>query len=234
MRPSTSAAAFAAANAAMVRGVDGASTVHVLLADCLELLGADTAGVLVHVGEQELELLAATSHKALELELYQVQVHSGPCVDTITRGESVEVSGEAELALSGRTSGGRCPVPGSDGPRLTHARHDRVLGGLNLFWAASKTLTQDEREPGPGLRRHLDARADAAARSRRPRRDRAEAPRRAPGAGGDRAGQGSARPHRQLEMDEAFVRLVRRQRRHARPLTPGRPRILDAIVRARQ
>ena len=35
MRPTTSGAAFAAANAAMIQGVDGASTVHVLLADCL-------------------------------------------------------------------------------------------------------------------------------------------------------------------------------------------------------
>ena len=50
MRSSTSGAAFAAANAAMIRGVHGASTVQVLLADCLELLGADTAGVLVQVG----------------------------------------------------------------------------------------------------------------------------------------------------------------------------------------
>src|SRR5687767_4766758 len=97
MRSSTSGAAFAAANAAMIRGVDCASTVHVLLADCLELLGADTAGVLVHVGEQQLELLAATSHRALEFELYQVQVHSGPCVESIASGESVDASGEAEL-----------------------------------------------------------------------------------------------------------------------------------------
>src|SRR5215207_6896426 len=87
--PTTSGQAFAAANAAMVRGVDGASTVHVLLSDCLELLGAETAGVLVRVGEQGLEMLAATSHRAAELELYQSQIHSGPCVEVIDVGHSV-------------------------------------------------------------------------------------------------------------------------------------------------
>ena len=73
----TSGEAFAAANAAMVRGVDGASTVHVLLADCVELLGAATAGILVRVGDQHHELLASTSHEATALEFVRFLVGEG-------------------------------------------------------------------------------------------------------------------------------------------------------------
>ena len=144
MRPTTSGAAFAAASAAMIQGVDGASTVHVLLSDCLKLLGADTAGVLVRV-DCGLELMAATSHKAIELELYQAQVHDGPCVETIERGESISVTGEA--ALSGRWPdfGRSMASAGFESVLSSPMRwHERVLGGLNLFWRTSKVLGQDE------------------------------------------------------------------------------------------
>jgi GAF domain-containing protein len=145
--PTTSGQAFAAASAAMVRGVDGASTVHVLLNDCVALLGADTAGVLVRVGEHGLDMLAATSHRAVELELYQSQLHSGPCVATIETGASVSASGAAELHS-------RWPkfaqAMEAAGVHTVHAEpmkwHDRVLGGMNLFWRGERVLSAEEQE----------------------------------------------------------------------------------------
>lgn len=147
MSSTTSGTAFAMANAAMVRGTDGASTVHVLLADCLELLDASSAGVLVSVGGQDVELLAATSHRVEELELYQSQLHEGPCIEAIERGEPVEASGRLELAA-------RWPVFGramaSAGLLTIHASpmrwHERVLGGVNLFWRTERALSTDERD----------------------------------------------------------------------------------------
>ena len=145
--PTTSGQAFAAATAAMVRGVDGASTVHVLLADCLELLGADTAGVLVRVGEHGLEMLAATSHRAAELELYQSQIHSGPCVEVIEVGHSVHAVGRPDLTDRWPEFGRAMTEAGF---RTVHAEpmrwHDRVLGGVNLFWIGEKFLTSAEEE----------------------------------------------------------------------------------------
>ena len=113
MRTTSSGAAFAAASAAMVRGDDSTSTVHVLLADCLALLGADAAGVLIRLGEQEIELLAATSHEALQLELYQSQLYSGPCVEAIESGQVIDSAGEPQLLEHWPTSDARWPQPAS-------------------------------------------------------------------------------------------------------------------------
>ena len=144
MRPTTSGAAFAAANAAMVQGVDGASTVHVLLADCLGLLGADAAGVLVRI-DRGLELLAATSHRATELELYQVQVYDGPCVESIETGATIAAVGVAELTERWPDFGRSMAAAGLETVLASPMRwHERVLGGLNVFWSDTRTPTQDE------------------------------------------------------------------------------------------
>ena len=147
MTSTTSGAAFATASAAMVRGTDAASTVHVLLADCLDLLDAGTAGILVRAEGSDIELLAATSHQATELELYQSQSHSGPCIDTIGHGHSVEATGESEVAARWPDFG-RAMVEA--GYLTVHTSpmqwHEHTLGGLNLFWHHERQLAPDERK----------------------------------------------------------------------------------------
>ena len=146
MRPTTSGAAFAAASAAMVQGVDGASTVHVLLADCIGLLGGESAGVLVRL-DRGLDLLAATSHKSTELELFQVQVHDGPCVETIETGASVMAAGRDELTGRWPEFGRSMSAAGYEMVLASPMRwHDRVFGGLNLFWSTVRPLDQEERD----------------------------------------------------------------------------------------
>ena len=51
--------AFASASAALVKGVDGASSSHVVLADIVRLLGVDSEGVLLRLPDGPLELLVA-------------------------------------------------------------------------------------------------------------------------------------------------------------------------------
>ncbi len=143
----TSGEAFAAANAAMVRGVDGASTVHVLLADCVELLGASTAGILVRLGDEHHELLAATSHAATALELYQSQDGAGPCIEAMDIARSVHVSGAADLVDRWPGFGRAMADAGLTTVYAEPMRwRERVLGGVNLFWAGPKELTEAEQE----------------------------------------------------------------------------------------
>ena len=233
MRPTTSGAAFAAANAAMIQGVDGASTVHVLLADCLGFLGADAAAVLVRV-DRGLELMAATSHKASELELYQAQVHHGPCVETIETGESVALTGTAELSRKWPDFARAMAATGFTTVLASPMRwHESVIGGLNIFWGASKTLTDDEQGLAQAfadistlvlmqspVADDLDA---IAHRLRTALQGRVTIER----------AKGVLAQTDNLDMDEAFTRLVQVSEQTSRPLSQVAREILDDIVTPR-
>ena len=89
---------LARANATMVQpGFDVTGALASLLAGVAAALPADAAAVLVEA-EGNLEVLAATSHRVADLELYQAQVDEGPCVDAIRLGEAVGLTGAAALA----------------------------------------------------------------------------------------------------------------------------------------
>jgi GAF domain-containing protein len=230
MRPTTSGAAFAVANAAMIQGVDGASTVHVLLADCLDLLGADTAGVLVRV-DRGLELVAATSHKTIELELYQAQVQDGPCVEAIDTGESVEAHGAGELSARWPDFGRSMAAAGFETVLASPMRwHERVLGGLNLFWARRKTLSPEEHDLAQAF---ADISILALMQSPTTDEPDAVAQRLRAALQGrvviERA-KGVLAHTDNLEMDEAFSRLVEVSHRTTQPLSLVAQQILDEIV----
>lgn len=233
MTRTTSGDAFAAANAAMVQGIDGASTVHVLLTDCVGLLGADAAGVLVTV-DGRLELLAATSHRAIELELHQALVLEGPCVEAIKTGAGIAAVGQAEIAGRWPSFASAMSDAGLESVVATPMRwHQRVLGGLNLFWRTPRTPTQDERELAQAF-------ADIAtlALMQSPDADH-------PGAVGRRLqaalrgrvvierAKGVLAQTDDLAMDEAFARLVEVSEQTARPLAQVAQSILDDIVARR-
>jgi GAF domain-containing protein len=235
MGSTTSGAAFAAANAAMIRGVDGASTVHVLLADCLRLLGADTAGVLVRVGDQDLELLAATSHQTAELELYQSQVRSGPCVETIETGRSVSAVSHSEVVDRWPDFAQAMSAAGLQAVHASPMRwHDRVLGGVNLFWQTSSTLTSEEGELAQAF-----ADICTLALMQPPATDDANgiAERLRAALQGrvviERAKGVLAHSHN-LEMDEAFARLVQMSNETSQPLSEVAHSILSDIVTPRR
>jgi transcriptional regulator with GAF, ATPase, and Fis domain len=140
----TSSEAFAAASAAMVRGDNAASTVHVLAADCISLLRAHTAGILIRTADDDLELLAATSHQATELELHQANNGSGPCFDAIKTGYAVAAADDEiqtrwpRFAVAMQKTG-LCAVHA-----VPLRWHTRVLGGLNLFWTEPVWLNDEQ------------------------------------------------------------------------------------------
>lgn len=230
MRPNTSGAAFAAANAAMIQGVDGASTVHVLLADCLGLLGAESAGVLVRV-DRGLDLLAATSHKSIELELFQVQVQGGPCVEAIETGARVSAAGRDELTDRWPDFGRSMSAAGYETVLASPMRwHDRVLGGFNLFWSSGRTFTQEEHELAQAF---ADIATLALMQSPGPDDAGAVAQRLRSALQGrvviERA-KGVLAQTDDLGMDEAFTRLVEVSEETERPLAQVAQEILDEVV----
>ena len=126
--------------AALVRPYDVLGTVTQLLTAECRALGADAAGVTMRrAGGEHLELLAATSHRAEELELYQAQKDQGPCFDAVELGVRVSCSGRSELTS-------RWPVVAPAFDRAGIAAVDAtplhwqglVIGALNLFWVSEQ------------------------------------------------------------------------------------------------
>jgi hypothetical protein len=139
---------LADATARLIEQTDVATSLALLLADCLEALHADAAGLLVGEPLHELELLSATSHRTSELELYQVLNGVGPCVEAIKTAHHVTASGPNELTT-------RWPPVGQAiidaGFQTVHAFplhwHGNVIGALNIFF---------RREVDEDMANHLD------------------------------------------------------------------------------
>jgi hypothetical protein len=127
---------LAAAAASLVAEHDVLGTVTDLLAGCERCLDAAGSGIVVsRPGDQRLEFLAATSHRAEDIELYQAQTDEGPAVEAISTAKPVTAGGD--------TFTDRWP----DLAAVFHARgfhsvyahpmlwRGQPLGALNLFFA---------------------------------------------------------------------------------------------------
>jgi transcriptional regulator with GAF, ATPase, and Fis domain len=101
---------------------------------CVQLLDVAAAGLLLADPRQKLHVMAATSDRTEELELFQLQADEGPCLDCFATGSPVSI---ADLS----TAAGRWPlfVPAARdaGFVSVHAVPMRaagtVLGALGLF-----------------------------------------------------------------------------------------------------
>jgi transcriptional regulator with GAF, ATPase, and Fis domain len=134
MTPRTPAQAFATVAAALVDHGDVADTLSRLLTTCAELLDVSAAAVLVRDPSGDLQLLSSTSHKVAELELYQVQSESGPCIDCIRTGAPVAGVSEQELAARWGHVGRRISASGFAAVYAAPLRwRGEPFGGLNLF-----------------------------------------------------------------------------------------------------
>lgn len=113
---------------------DAHDTLAQLMIDCRDLLPAAGAGVLVVAQPGVMDLLASTSHRASELELFQIQAENGPCVDCIATGEVITALGTEQIrSLWGRT-GETIVTAGFDAVHAFPIRwNGTTVGGLNIF-----------------------------------------------------------------------------------------------------
>ena len=109
---------------------------------CAELVDVAAAGFLLAGPLEKLHLLAATSEKARDLELFQLQADEGPCLDCYASGQSVSVS---DLAAASPRWPRFVPAAVDAGFASVHAVPLRaagiVLGALGLFGSRSGTLS---------------------------------------------------------------------------------------------
>jgi len=137
--------ALAVAAAAMVDEHDVIGTLTELLRGSADALGAAAAGLVVKEDEAgRLEFLTATSHRVEELELYQLQVDSGPCLDCVRTDDHVFATRLEDVAS-------RWPALQEPFQRAgfvgVHAAplhwHGRAIGALNYFWADNGELGEE-------------------------------------------------------------------------------------------
>ncbi len=126
---------LAGAAASMVSGApDVTGALAALLSGVTDVVPADAAAVLVETETGTLEVLAATSHRVADLEMYQVQADEGPCIDSIRTSAAVTESG-TEAILARWPVTGRAIVASGYAAVATAPLHwhGRCFGALNLF-----------------------------------------------------------------------------------------------------
>ena len=142
MTARTSAQALADVASALVGEHEVTGLLARLVQDCAELVPADAAALLVRTGEGDFELLSATSHRAVELELYQAQHVAGPCVDATRSGHVVQAVGAAQIVERWEHVGRKIV---DEGFLAVHAFpmhwRNHAIGGLNLFSATEQELS---------------------------------------------------------------------------------------------
>jgi hypothetical protein len=101
---------------------------------CAQLLDVASAGLLLRDPLGQLHLMAATSEKTHELELFQLQAEEGPCLDCYATGQPISV---ADLPAAAQRWPRFVPAATEAGFGSVHAVPMRaggvVLGALGLF-----------------------------------------------------------------------------------------------------
>lgn len=112
---------------------------------CTRLLDVDAAGLLLADTRGVLHVLAASSERTRDLEMFQVQRDQGPCRDCYRTGAAVNV---ADLAQAASRWPQFAPVARAAGFASVHAvpmrLRETVLGALGLFGARAGALNPQD------------------------------------------------------------------------------------------
>jgi GAF domain-containing protein len=136
----------------LVDEFDAIDFLHTLTERSVELLSADAAGVILSDQHGNLHVVASTSSRAQDLELFELQSAEGPCLDCFRTGQIV-----ANVDLTEAQA--RWPqfnaAAIAAGYRSTHAiplrLRDKVIGAMNLFCVQQSVLSADDVALGQAL-----------------------------------------------------------------------------------
>jgi GAF domain-containing protein len=129
----------------LVDDFDLMAFLYLLTRRTAQLLDASEVGLMVSGGSGELQFVAASREVAQTLELFQLQVREGPCLDAYTSGTAVS---NAVLARSLDRWPEFAPRAIREGFAVVHAfpmrLRDQVIGALNVFTAPDRVLASSE------------------------------------------------------------------------------------------
>jgi transcriptional regulator with GAF, ATPase, and Fis domain len=126
--------AFVSIASSMADGADVVDLLSGLTSDCARLLDISSAGLLLADSHGVLNVLAASSERTRDLEIFQLQRDEGPCLDCFRTGAPVSVS---DLSSEMERWPQFAPAAMAAGFAAVHALPMRLrgttLGALNLF-----------------------------------------------------------------------------------------------------
>lgn len=140
--------AFADAATRMTWSADVAGSLVALLTDCMELLNADSAGLLIRVDEDSVDVLSSTSHTSTVLELYELQSGHGPCTEAVR--SNVFVCGHApDLSDQWPPIGQAILDAGFNSVHAFPLRWgDQAVGALNIYASSNDRLDESRQRVG--------------------------------------------------------------------------------------
>ena len=137
--------AFVSIANGMAEGADIVDLLSGLTSDCARLLDIASAGLLLADGHGTLHVLAASSERTRDLEIFQLQRDEGPCLDCFHSGQQVSVN---DLRLEAKRWPQFVAAATATGFAAVHALPMRLrgttLGALNLFGATPGALAADD------------------------------------------------------------------------------------------
>jgi GAF domain-containing protein len=199
----------------LVRDFDVVDVLDELVSSCLDLLNASAAGLVLADPGGRLRVMASSSEQTRLLELFELQNDQGPCLDCYRTGVMVREEDSAALSR-------RWPAFASEafalGFGIAYALpmrlRDETIGALNLFAQSGAPLRDTDLEVGQAL---ADVATIAVLHHRALRRS-TELAAQLQTALNSRVSieqaKGVIAERRQVDMDEAFVRLRAYARSH--------------------
>ncbi len=215
----------------LVGEYDAIDLLRTLVDQCVVLLDATAAGLLLADSNGNLQVIAATSEESHLVEVLQHRAGAGPCVDAYRSGEVVTLSNIA-------TDGHRYPdfqaAALSQGFQSVHAIPMRLrpntIGALNLFRERKGTLSTEDAVIGQAL-------ADVATVSllhERSARKNATVNAQLQHALTSRVfieqAKGVIAARNNINMDDAFKRLREHARAHQEPMRQSAENVINNVV----
>ncbi|TFD51018.1 ANTAR domain-containing protein [Cryobacterium frigoriphilum] len=216
---------------ALVGEYDALDLLRTLVDQCVVLLDASAAGILLADQDGNLQVLASTSEESRIVEVLQREAGAGPCVDAYRSGKVVTLS-DIEAA------GDRYPdfqaAALSQGFHSVHAIPMRfrpnTIGALNLFRTRKGLLSDEDAIIGQAL-------ADVATISllhERSARENATVTAQLQRALNSRVfieqAKGVIAERNSINMDEAFKRLREHARSRQEPMHTSATNVINSLV----
>jgi len=144
--------AFVSLASHLANGYDVVDLLNDLTVDCARLLDVASAGLLLADGRGVLHVMAASSERTRQLEVFQLQRAEGPCRDCFHGRAAISVP---DLAAESARWPQFVPAALDAGFVSVHALpmrlRDNVLGALGLFGTTVGALGQDDLSLGQAL-----------------------------------------------------------------------------------